>query len=229
LKPINHATATPSHTDTNPSDAAQAAQTSRSAGGAARQRVGTNAPADLPSNPRPAAAASVGAGGPRPPVRRASFAAVTEPLTNQSEHSAATVRRGNARPTSRSFDDTVQVRRFDNTLPVTRSNSGEEHVPLRSVAPLAGPRAGGRRRPQAAPAAAQPAPPVAAHPAPASSRWDNSGSAPRGGAGGLAPPRRRADGGDQAPVARASVPRSSSEAAPRAPVRKPDSDDDKSV
>ncbi len=226
MKPITPSGATPSRIDTHQADPGQAAQPHRSDSGAPQQRVGTHAPAGLPSNPRPAAEAGASAGGLRPPVRRASFTAVAVPLTNESEHSAATVRRTNARPTSRSFDDTVQVRHFKSKLPVTRSNSGEEAVPLRSVAPLEGPRAGGRRRPPAAAHATPPAPPAPANAAPASSRWDNSGAAQRGGAGGLAPPRRRADGGDHAPAARAAVPRSSSEAAPRAPVRRPESDDD---
>jgi hypothetical protein len=227
MKPINHSSATPSRIDTNTSGAGQPAAARASGSGAApQQRVGTNAPAGLPSTPRPAGQAGESLGGPQQPVRRASSAGMADALTNESEHSVATVRRSNARPTSRSFDDTVQIRHFKKKLSVARSNSGEEEMPLRSVAPLEGPRAGGRRRPPAAPAAADPAPPAAANPAPAISRWDNSGSAQRGGAGGLAPPRRRAAADDQAPAARAPVPRANSEAAPRAPVRRPDPDDD---
>ncbi len=145
---------------------------------------------------------------------------------DESASSVATPRRSNARLTTRSFDDTVQVRHFYSTLPASLSDSGAEAVPLRNVAPLEGPRAGGRRRPQAAPAAAHPAPPAAAAAAPALSRWDASSPAQRAGAAGVAPPRRPAQGGAPVPAARAALTRSVSDSAPRAPARRPDPDDD---
>lgn len=226
MKPINRSEATPGRTDTGSSPPAPAAA---APGGARPQRVGTNAPAALPVSPRPAAAAGAGADGPGQPVQRAAFAAVAQPLTDSSEHSVATIARSNARPRLRSFDENVLIRHFDSGLSPARSNAGEEQTVLRSVAPLAGPRAGGRRRPPAAPAAANPAPLTAATATPANSRWAASGPAQHGGAGALAPPRRREDDGPRAPAARPSVARSHSDVAPRAPVRRPAPDDDNSV
>jgi hypothetical protein len=213
LKSTANFGATPSHADTRRTDAGPPAEAPRSGSSPMRQRVGPNAATGVLSNPPPAASAAAEGSrlGPRRGAGDAALRAATDRLTDSSDHTAATVQAGNARPRARSFDDVVQVRYFDNTLPA-RSHSGEGEMPLRSVAHAKGPRRSrrpGPEAPQAAPA----------------SRWD-SGAAGGGAAGGpVLAPRRRAAVDDLAPAAAAPAPRPDTAAPPRLPVRKPDRGD----
>lgn len=229
MKPVANVGTPTGRVDTSSADAGQAPEARRSESSPPRQRVGANAALDLLPNPRPAAHAGEPDVAPRPGQRRASFAPAAgesapspaaAPLTNASEHSAATVKQGSARTRVRSFDDTVQVRTFVKGSPA-RVHSDEGEMPLRIAAHPEGPRRSRRPQPQT-----PQVPTPAASTAPLASRWDSTPQVPRA-AGGLVAPRRSTDDeADAAPADSAPVRRSDSASAPRRPVRRPDADED---